>query len=77
MKHARDALNEIKWRDGLGLEDAMVYYLDHQQPELSIIEGKNIQSWDKSFIYTTTGSVIPFHRVEKIMHKSEVLYSRK
>jgi uncharacterized protein (UPF0248 family) len=76
MKHARDILNEIKWRDELELEDTVVYYEDRVRPELGFIEGKNIRSWDKSFIYTDKDSAIPFHRVEVIVHKNDEMYRR-
>ena len=74
MKHPRDVLNEIKWRDGLELSKTMIHYKDRVKPELSYIEGNSIKSWDKSFIYTDSGSAIPFHRVELIIHDGDELY---
>jgi uncharacterized protein (UPF0248 family) len=76
MKHARDVLNEIKWRSSLDLAETVVYYQDRVKPELGFIEGSRIISWDKSFIYTDTGSAIPFHRVEKIIYKDKELYMK-
>ena len=76
MKHARDVLNEIKWRDGLKLSDSVIYYRDRVKPELGCLEGSRIRNWDKSFIYTDTDSVIPFHRVEEIVHSGEVMFKR-
>ncbi len=77
MKHARDVLNEIKWRSGMDLTDTIIYYVDRVRPELGFTEGEHVQSWDKSFIYTDSGSAIPFHRVEVITHRGEEVYRRK
>ena len=77
MIHAREVLNEIKWRDGLKFADVLVFYRDRHRHDLVILEGARILSWDKSFIYTDSDSVIPFHRVERIEHKNDVvLYKR-
>jgi uncharacterized protein (UPF0248 family) len=77
MKHARDVLNEIKWRYGRDLAETVIYYIDRVRPELGFIEGERIKSWDKSFIYTETDSAIPFHRVERIKHRGREVYSHK
>jgi uncharacterized protein (UPF0248 family) len=76
MKHARDVLNEIKWRDGLKLSETVIYYRDRVKPELGYLEGSRILNWDKSFIYTDTDSAIPFHRVDEIVHSGEVMFKR-
>ena len=76
MKHARDALNEIKWREEYSLKNAIVFYIDRAKQELAQLKGNQIESWDKSFIYTEADSVIPFHRVEVVKHIDEVLYRR-
>ena len=67
MKHARDVLNEIKWRDGLTLERVQIYYRDRMVKDYKVLVGAEIASWDKSFIYTKKDSAIPFHRVERIV----------
>ena len=77
MKHARDVLNEIKWRNGYYLKDTVIYYRDRKLVEPNILEGQRIENWDKSFIYTDTGSVIPFHRVVKIKHKDIELFAKQ
>ena len=77
MKHPRSILNEIKWRDELSLDETVVYYLDRLHPELGVIEGAKIASWDKSFIYSETGGAIPFHRVQLIVHNDRELFRRE
>ena len=77
MKHPRDILNEIKWRTGLELKYTVVFYRDRVRPDLGYVEGSDIADWDKSFIYTRQGSAIPFHRVQKILHKKKELYNKE
>ncbi len=74
MKHARDVLNELKWREELNLDDALIFYIDHNKKKHVELSGKNILNWDKSFIYTDSGGVIPFHRVEIIKVKHQEIY---
>jgi uncharacterized protein (UPF0248 family) len=74
MKHARDVLNEIKWRDEFSFEKTIIFYRDHTQPEPMELPGVQIRNWDKSFIYTISGSSIPFHRVEIIRHNHQEMY---
>ena len=76
MPHPRSILNEIKWRSEFSLEETVVYYIDRVHPELGVIEGKKIESWDKSFIYTESGGAIPFHRVQLIIHQEQELFRR-
>ena len=77
MVHPRDILNEIKWRDGLNLSKIVIYYRDRVKPDRGFIEGTRIKNWDKSFIYTDSLSAIPFHRVDEIIHKDQVMFKRK
>jgi uncharacterized protein (UPF0248 family) len=77
MKHVRDVLNEFKWRNGFELDELELFYRDHARPQLMVLEGAKINSWDKSFIYTDKNTAIPYHRVERIEHKGEVIYYRK
>ncbi len=74
MIHARDVLNEIKWRNNLALSETTIFYRNHKQPHLMTLQGTQIKSWDKSFIYTSKETSIPFHRVEKILNKGQVMY---
>jgi uncharacterized protein (UPF0248 family) len=74
MLHVRNILDEIKWRDGFSFEDLEIEYRDRIESRLITLFGSEIKDWDKSFIYTTKGGTIPFHRVEMITHKGEVMY---
>ena len=77
MVHPRDVLNEIKWRSGFDLSKIVVYYRDRIKPDRGSIEGVRITKWDKSFIYTDSDSTIPFHRVDEIIHKDQVMFKRQ
>jgi len=76
MKHVRDVLNEFKWRNGFELAELKLYYRDHAQAQLMVLEGAKIEAWDKSFIYTDMNTAIPYHRVERIEYKSQVIYNK-
>ena len=76
MKHVREILNEIKWRNEFKLEDVNLYYADRKLDSLMQLPGSMIKSWDKSFIYTVQGSAIPFHRIKKVEVKGVVVYDR-
>jgi len=77
MVHPREILNEIKWRPGFDLSALVIYYRDRVRPDHGFIEGVQIKNWDKSFIYTDKDSAIPFHRIEEIIHRGEVMFKRK
>ncbi len=76
MKHARDVLNEIKWRDDLELSKTIIFYRDRNLFGLVTLMGSKILSWDKSFIYTDRDTAIPFHRVEKIVHNDREMFKK-
>ena len=76
MTNPREILNNIKWNPRFNLEDTEVWYLHRGAPnDTKIISGKDIVDLDKSFIYTTTAT-IPYHRIFKIIHKDEVIFTR-
>jgi uncharacterized protein (UPF0248 family) len=79
MKHARDVLNELKWREELNLAHVRIFYNDHTQESLIELSGNELKDWDKSFIYSVSGGVIPFHRVEiiKLYHEELYRHSKK
>ena len=74
MRHVRDILNEIKWREELSFDDLEIEYRDRVESRLITLFGTEIKEWDKSFIYTITGGAIPYHRIVSITHKGQELY---
>ena len=77
MTNPRDILNEMKWKKNLNLDLAEVWYVHRGAPnDTKIISGKEIVNLEKSFIQTTT-SMIPYHRIYKIIYKDEIIFKRK
>lgn len=70
----RDILNKIKWTEDLCLVE--IWYLHRGAPhDQKIISGDAITSIGKSFLYTQD-SVIPYHRILKIVYRDEVVFDR-
>jgi len=77
MPTAREVLNELKWREGLDLESAEVWYVHRGAPnDTAIIPGRAITELGHSFFQTADAS-IPYHRVLKIVHAGQVLFDRR
>ena len=76
MKHVRDVLNEIKWREGYELSKLKIYYSDRVEHSTKSVSGDKLRSWDKSFFYTIFDSAIPFHRVQSIQYDNLEIYAK-
>jgi len=76
MPNLRNILNELKWRKKFDLDKAEIWYVHRGAPNnTKIIYGNEILSIEKSFIETTT-SMIPYHRIFKIIYKGEIIFKR-
>jgi len=76
MPNLRNILNELKWRKKFDLDKAKIWYVHRGAPNnTKIIYGNEILSIEKSFIETTT-SMIPYHRIFKIIYKGEIIFKR-
>ena len=76
MSNPRDILNELKWKKNRNFELAEVWYVHRGAPNnTKIISGKEIVNLQKSFMKTTT-SMIPYHRIYKIIYKNEIIFKR-
>ena len=74
MPYPRDVLNELRWREGLSLEEAIITYRHRGAPgDIRVISGKEIEALLRSF-FRTAESTIPYHRIIKIEHRGSVLY---
>ena len=77
MTNPRDILNELKWKQNCDLKLAEIWYVHRGAPnDTKIIKGKNIINLEKSFMQTTT-SMIPYHRIFKIVYKDEIIFNRR
>ncbi len=69
-------LNELKWREDLGLSGAEIWCLDRNRAEgFSVISGAEILRLGPSF-FETTGATIPYHRIFRITHGGREVYRR-
>jgi uncharacterized protein (UPF0248 family) len=72
----RDILNELKWRDCYDLKYAEIWIVHRgAKNNTKIIYGSNIVNLGKSFI-ETTDSMIPYHRIFKIIYNDNVIFQR-
>ncbi|MFW6176181.1 MAG: DUF504 domain-containing protein [Thermoplasmatota archaeon] len=77
METPRDVLNEIKWRYEPSLNETEIYYVHRgAKGDFKVMNGSEIEELGRSFINCVEGH-IPYHRVFKIIHKGEVVFSRE
>lgn len=76
MTNPRDILNKVKWKKDYDFNLIEIYYLHRGAPQdTKIISGKEILKLEKSFIKTNT-TMIPYHRVLKIVCLDKILFKR-
>jgi len=77
MTNPRDILNELKWKQNCDLKLAEIWYVHRGAPNnTKIISGEEIVNLEKSFMQTTT-SMIPYHRIFKIVYKNDTIFQRR
>jgi len=77
MKNPRDILNQLKWKKDCDLRSAEIWYVHRGAPNnTKIISGDDIVNLEKSFMQTKT-SLIPYHRIFKIVYKDDIIFKRK
>lgn len=77
MTNPRDILNELKWKQNCDLNLAEIWYIHRGAPnDTKIILGKDIVNLEKSFMQTKS-SMIPYHRIFKIVYKDDIIFKRK
>ena len=73
----REVLNELKWRDDRNLVIAKIFYIHRGAPgDQKEISGADIEELDNSF-FSTSGSMIPYHRIFRIEYEGRVLFKRR
>jgi uncharacterized protein (UPF0248 family) len=77
MPNPRIILNELKWKNGFDINLAEIWYIHRGAPnDTKIITGRDILDLEKSFMKTTS-SMIPYHRIIKIVYKDEIIFKRR
>ena len=62
---------------GFDINLAEIWYIHRGAPnDTKIISGKDIVNLEKSFMQTKT-SMIPYHRIIKIVYRTEIIFKRK
>lgn len=77
MVYPREVLNQLRWTEGLGLDDAVITYLHRGAPgDIMTVSGSEIVELERSF-FVTVDSKIPYHRIRRIEHRGKVLYEER
>ena len=76
-KNPRIILNELRWHDSYSLDDAEIWYVHRGAPnDTKIISGRDIIDLERSF-FKIDSSMIPYHRIFKIVYKDKVIFKRR
>lgn len=77
MVYPRGVLNQLRWTEGLGLDDAVIAYLHRGAPgDVMPVKGSDIVELERSF-FVTADSKIPYRRIRRIEHRGKVLYEER
>jgi len=77
MTNPRYILNKLKWKEDANFKEVKIEYLHRGAPnDTKIISGQEIIDIGKSFMETNY-AMIPFHRIEKIRYKDEIVFEKK
>ncbi len=75
MRKARGVLNELRWREGRGLENATVWVRGRTPADVKAIRGEEIVELGRRDFSTATAT-IPYYKVVRIEHGGTVVFSR-
>ncbi len=74
---AREALNELRWREPGRFSDAVLWYADRARPEgYRLIRGSEIIDLERRY-FTTAGARLPFYKILRIECVGEILFIRR
>jgi hypothetical protein len=77
MTTAREFLNDLKWHQGK-LEEAEVFYTHRGAPgDIASVQGRAILELRRSFFDLPGGTSIPYHRVQRVELRGQVVWDRK
>ena len=70
-------LNKLKWYDEYDFEKVVIFYLHRGAPgDFKELKGSEIAKIGRSFITTKDDTMIPYHRVLKIVYDDKTLFER-
>jgi len=76
-KHPRDILNELKWKEGVDLNECNIEYIHRGVPgNTKTVSGEEIVDIGHSFFMLFPDTMIPYHRILKIKYRGKTIYSK-
>jgi len=76
MSNPKEILNEFKWSSSYSLDKVEIWYIHRGAPnDTKIISAINVLKFEKSFMKTKS-SMIPYHRIFKIIYDKKVVFKR-
>ena len=70
-------LDKLRWRNGYDFEKVVIFYLHRGAPgDFKELKGSEIAKIGRSFITTKEDTMIPYHRVLKIVYDDKTLFER-
>ena len=74
---ARDVLYELKWRKGMSLSRAEIWYADRARAEeYKIIKGDEIAELGRGY-FASGDSLLPYYKILRIIYGGEIVFERK
>jgi len=77
LSTAREVLNELRWRPGRRIADAVLYVRDRLAPERHrVVSGADITALGHR-TFDTASATIPYYKIARIEHRGRVLFERR
>jgi len=76
MVYPREVLNRLKWTEGEGLSEAVIWYVHRGVPgDVMKMTGDQLRVLGKGF-FDTDDATIPYHRILRIDYRGKTLFLR-
>jgi hypothetical protein len=74
-KHPRDILNELKWKEGMDINECSIEYIHRGVPgNTKTVSGEDVIDIGHSFFTLFPDTMIPYHRILQIKYKGKTIY---
>jgi hypothetical protein len=76
-KHPRAILNELKWKEGMDINECTIEYIHRGLPgNTKTIPGEYVKEIGHSFFTLFPDTMIPYHRILQIKYKGKTIYTK-
>lgn len=76
-KRPRDILNELKWKEGLDINECSIQYIHRGAPsDTKTVSGEDIVDIGHMFFTLFPDTMIPYHRILQMKYKGKTIYSK-